>query len=90
MADRFEVYLGVLELANGYGELTDHDQQQRRFERDAAQRERMGQPTAGSQSRLLNALAAGLPDCSGAAMGIDRLLMALLGLTDIEEVIAYR
>ncbi len=90
VADRFEVYLGQLELANGYGELTDPDQQRARFARDHQQRDARGLPSAGSQQHLLDAMTKGLPRCSGVAMGVDRLLMALSGATDLGSVVTYR
>ena len=89
VAERFELYLGPLELANGYHELTDAAEQRARFERDRALRAGRGvvQPTI--DEALLDALAAGMPDCSGVALGIDRLLMAMLGTGAIADVLAY-
>ena len=79
VAERFELYLGPLELANGYHELTDADEQRRRFERDLAIRAGRRVATPAVDERLLDALAHGLPDCAGVALGVDRLLMAMLG-----------
>lgn len=75
VADRFEIFCGELELANGFVELQDADEQLRRFEADRATRRRREQPVHPIDKRLLGALAAGLPDCAGVAVGFDRLLM---------------
>jgi lysyl-tRNA synthetase class 2 len=75
VADRFEVFYGDLELANGFVELQDADEQERRFEADRASRERRGQAVHPIDRSLIAALAAGLPDCAGVAVGFDRLLM---------------
>ncbi|GGK04827.1 EF-P lysine aminoacylase EpmA [Luteimonas terricola] len=88
VAERFELYLGPLELANGYHELTDAGEQRARFERDHAVRRSRGDALPPIDEALLEALAAGLPDCSGVALGIDRLLMAMLGTGAIADVLA--
>jgi len=75
-AERFELFAGTLELANGYRELTDPAEQRRRFEADNRHRMRLGRPTLPIDEDLLDALAAGLPDCAGIALGFERLLMA--------------
>jgi lysyl-tRNA synthetase class 2 len=89
VAERFELYLGPLELANGYHELTDAGEQRARFERDHAVRRSRGAALPPLDEALLDALASGLPDCSGVALGIDRLLMAMLGTGAIADVLAY-
>lgn len=89
-AERFEVYFGPLELANGYGELADPAIHRARFERDQARRERRGLPSAGDTTAFFEALEVGLPECSGVALGFDRMLMAILGLRSLDEVIAFR
>ena len=89
VAERFELYLGPLELANGYHELTDAAEQQARFERDRAVRAGRGLVQPPIDQALLGALAAGMPDCAGVALGIDRLLMAMLGTGAIADVLAY-
>ena len=89
VAERFELYLGPLELANGYHELTDAAEQRARFERDRALRAGRGVVQPPIDEALLDALAAGMPDCSGVALGIDRLLMAMLGTGAIADVLAY-
>jgi lysyl-tRNA synthetase class 2 len=75
LADRFEVFYGDLELANGFVELADADQQAARFEADQASRRARNQALYPTDQRLLEALRAGLPDCAGVAVGFDRLLM---------------
>ncbi len=89
VARRFELYLGQVELANGYLELTDAVEQRARFEAENRRRQAAGQPVRPLDERLLAALAAGLPDCSGVALGVDRLLMACLGVASIRDVIAF-
>jgi lysyl-tRNA synthetase class 2 len=89
VAERFEVYLGQAELANGYQELTDAAEQRARFERDARRRDRRGQERIPVDHRLLAALQTGLPDCSGVALGVDRLLMAILKLDRIDAVLPF-
>ncbi len=89
VAERFECYLGPLELANGYHELTDAHEQRRRFERDRDTREQRGDVVPPMDERLLAALEQGLPQCAGVALGIDRLLMAMLGSQSIDEVLAF-
>ena len=89
VAERFEVYLGAFELANGYHELTDASEQGRRFTRDAARRASAGAPAIPADAALLDALHAGLPDCAGVAVGVDRLLMAMAGSGAIGDVLAF-
>ena len=89
VAERFELYLGPLELANGYHELADAAEQAARFDADAARRLRRGDPVPARDDALLAALAHGLPGCAGVALGIDRLLMAMLGTPRIADVLAF-
>jgi len=89
VAERFELYLGPLEIANGYHELADADEQARRFDNDRRVRARRGAATPPRDAHLLAALAAGFPDCAGVAMGVDRLLMAMLGTDRIADVLAF-
>jgi lysyl-tRNA synthetase class 2 len=89
VAERFELYLGTIELANGYHELTDAVEQGARFDRDLARRARRGDVLPPRDERLLMALAAGMPACAGVALGVDRLLMALLGTPRIADVLAF-
>ena len=79
IAQRFEVFIGSLELANGYQELTDSKEQQRRFEADNAARRALSRPELPMDTGLLDALAAGMPQCSGVSIGIDRLLACVVG-----------
>ncbi len=89
VASRFEVYVNGIELANGYHELTDAREQDRRFALDNSARLAMGKPLMTKDVRLIAALQAGLPECSGVAMGIERLLMLASGETDIAKVMAF-
>lgn len=88
-ADRFEYFIGPLELANGYHELADAGEQRARFERDLARRRADGLPEPPPDERLLAALADGMPDACGVALGLDRLLMSLSGAASISEVLAF-
>ncbi|AWV07150.1 EF-P lysine aminoacylase EpmA [Marilutibacter maris] len=89
VAERFELYLGPLELANGYHELTDAGEQRRRFLHDGSVRTRRQQTSPPVDERLLDALEAGLPACAGVALGVDRLLMAMLDSGRIGDVLAF-
>lgn len=89
VAERFELYLGQFELANGYHELTDADEQRERFGRDSQVRAGRGAPQPPQDGRLLAALQAGMPDCAGVALGVERLLMALSGTDRIADVLAF-
>jgi elongation factor P--(R)-beta-lysine ligase len=89
LAERFEVFVGQLELANGYQELTDPAEQSRRFERENRLREMRGEEPAPLDWRLIEALRHGLPECSGVALGVDRLLMSILKLERIGAVLAF-
>lgn len=89
VAERFEAFLGAQELANGYHELTDPVEQRARFERDLARRRVRGSRLPPPDGALLAALEHGLPDCSGVALGVDRLLMDLLGSDEIGAAIAF-
>jgi len=89
VAERFEVYYKNMELANGFHELSDSAEQRRRFEHDNQQRARLGLPQHPIDENLLDALHNGLPDCSGVALGVDRLVMIALGAEQISDVIAF-
>jgi elongation factor P--(R)-beta-lysine ligase len=89
LAERFELYCDGIELANGFHELAAAAEQRERFERDNAERRRLGLPAAAPDERLLAALSAGLPDCAGVALGFDRTLMLALGATHIEQVLPF-
>ncbi|MFM1896115.1 MAG: hypothetical protein RLZZ385_1189 [Pseudomonadota bacterium] len=86
---RFELFMAGMEIANGYYELTDTREQRRRFEQDNAQRRRLGRPQLPVDEALLAALQHGLPACAGVALGVDRLLMVQLGITDIRAAIPF-
>ena len=88
-AQRFELYCEGIELANGFHELAAAAEQRARFEADNAERRRSGLPVAPLDERLLAALAAGLPDCCGVALGFDRTLMLASGAGAIDEVLAF-
>jgi lysyl-tRNA synthetase class 2 len=89
VAARFEAFLYGMELANGYHELCDADEQRRRFQEDRAQRAATGRSVAPLDEALLQALAHGLPACSGVALGFDRLVMCAVGARHIDEVLAF-
>lgn len=85
-AERFELYVGGLELANGYQELVDANEQRRRFEADNHKREALGKELLEPDTALIAALERGLPDCAGVAVGMDRLLMLATGVDDIRKL----
>lgn len=89
VAERFEVLIQGMELGNGFYELCDAEEQECRFDHEIQIRRSQGLPTVSKDHRLLAALQSGLPDCSGIAIGLDRLLMIASGLSSIEEVLAF-
>ncbi len=89
LAERFELYMDGMELANGFHELTDGSEQRRRFEADLERRREMGIKQVPMDERFLAALKLGIPACSGVALGVDRLLMRLTGATHIRDVLAF-
>jgi lysyl-tRNA synthetase class 2 len=89
VAERFELYLGSLELANGYHELADATEQGARFDRDLQRRADRDDIKPPRDENLLAALSAGFPACAGVALGVDRLMMAMLGTTRIADVLAF-
>ncbi|MBE9547773.1 MAG: EF-P lysine aminoacylase GenX [Proteobacteria bacterium] len=86
---RFEVYLGQRELANGYQELTDAVELEKRFLRDNQQRIKRGLPEVVLDQNLITAQKQGLPECAGVALGFDRLLMAITGCEQISSCISF-
>ncbi|MEW9570219.1 EF-P lysine aminoacylase EpmA [Rhodanobacter sp. Si-c] len=88
LAERFELYLGPYELANGYHELNDTAEQRARFEHDNARRRERGQRELPLDANLLAVLGA-MPDCAGVALGVERLLMCLAGTDAIADVLAF-
>ncbi|WP_437611881.1 elongation factor P--(R)-beta-lysine ligase [Erwinia sp. V71] len=89
VAERFEVYYKGIELANGFRELTDSREQRQRFEQDNRRRAARGLPQHPIDKHLLDALAHGMPECSGVALGVDRLIMLALKAESLSEVIAF-
>ncbi len=89
VADRFEVYFKGIELANGFHELDNPAEQLKRFEEDNLKRTEMGLAPQPIDQHLIEALKAGLPDCAGVALGIDRLIMLSLGCDHIDQVTAF-
>jgi lysyl-tRNA synthetase class 2 len=89
VALRFELYHRGVELANGYHELCNVAEQRVRFDADQQSRRVRGLPSAAPDKHLLAALEAGLPDCAGVALGLDRVLMLALGATRIDDVLAF-
>lgn len=88
VAERFEIYLGPVELANGYRELNDAAEQRQRFERDLGKRQKRDGLQPPIDERLLAALPV-LPDCAGVALGVDRLLLAMIGGKAMADVLAF-
>jgi len=89
LAERFELFIDGMEIANGYNELQDVSEQESRFEADNRGRRARRRPEVPADPRLLAALAAGLPACAGVAVGLDRLLMAVSGADAIDDVLAF-
>jgi len=89
LAERFELFYNDLELANGFSELTDAGLQRGRFEKDNRSRASKGLPVYPVDNALLAALESGMPSCAGVALGLDRLLMVLLGLDSIDQVLSF-
>ncbi len=86
VCERFELYLGGVEICNGFSELTDSGEQRQRFERHNAQRQQMGKSTYPVDEQFLAALERGIPACAGNALGVDRLLMVLAGGERLSDV----
>ena len=89
IAERFELYVDGIELANGFHELTDGHEQKRRFLEDLEKRHCNQQPEVPLDDRLIAALHHGMPASSGVALGVDRLLMLLTDARNIDEVLAF-
>ena len=86
---RFEAFLNRVELANGYVELTDGQKQASRFNADQQARKVAGKPPMDVDQNLLAALNSGLPECSGVALGVDRLLMQIEGAASLDQVMPF-
>ncbi len=89
VAQRFEVYIDGFELANGFNELQDPDEQLERFKADNQWRKANGLEEVDIDSNFIQALESGLPQCAGIALGLDRLLMIQLNLKQIKQVLAF-
>tara|TARA_B100000809_G_scaffold254296_1_gene291330 strand:+ start:2354 stop:3340 length:987 start_codon:yes stop_codon:yes gene_type:complete len=89
IAKRFEGFYNGIELCNGYWELTDSAEQARRFAADITKRQQLGLPMVAADPRLIEALASGLPDCAGVALGVDRLLMLQQQLQRLDQVLCF-
>ncbi len=89
VAERFELFIHGVEIGNGFHELADAAEQRQRFQADQAERRRRGLVQRPLDENLLAALAAGLPDCCGIAIGLDRLLMQVSGAGHIDDVLAF-
>ena len=88
-ADRFEAFFRGIELCNGFGELTNAEEQRRRFEKNQADRRTAGLPVYPVDERFLQALERGIPESGGNALGVDRLLMVLSGAESIQAVMPF-
>ncbi|HVX15517.1 MAG TPA: EF-P lysine aminoacylase EpmA [Pirellulales bacterium] len=89
VAERFELYVDGIELANGYHELLDPDVLRLRNRENNLQRAARGRPTLPEESRLLMAMEAGLPACAGAALGFDRVAMLAAGANTLSDVVPF-
>ncbi len=89
VAERFELYVAGMEVANAYTELNDPDVQRERFLQERAMRRRMGAPAFDFDPDYLETLESGLPPCGGIALGVDRLIMLLLDLPDVRKAMAF-
>ena len=90
VAERFELYINGVEIANAFSELTDPVEQRRRFEDWAEQRRAQDAPVYPLDENFLSALDLGMPSSGGIAMGIDRLVMVLAGASSLDAVMAFR
>jgi lysyl-tRNA synthetase class 2 len=88
VAERFELYIAGLELANAFSELTDPIEQRQRFARDEAARRAAGKPPCPTPEKFLNELET-MPQAAGIALGVDRMVMLLTGAKTIDEVVAF-
>jgi lysyl-tRNA synthetase class 2 len=89
VTDRVELFINGVELGNGYYELADAEDQSRRFDRELAIRQQQKLPISVKDNYLIAALDSGLPECSGMAIGLDRLLMLLSGSASIDDVLGF-
>ena len=89
VAERFELFIGGVEVSNGFGELTDAAEQRRRFLAEQERRRRAGAPVHPVDERFLSALEVGMPPSAGNALGVDRLVALALGVENIADVQAF-
>ncbi len=89
VAERVEVFFRGVELANGFNELTNSEEQERRFDLELAERKQKGLTLPPKDEHFLSALKAGLPACSGVAVGLDRILMLMMDSETINDVLAF-
>jgi lysyl-tRNA synthetase class 2 len=89
ITERVELFINGIELGNGYYELADAEEQSRRFDKELAIRQQQKLPVSVKDERLISALKSGLPECSGMAIGLDRLLMLLSGSKSIDDVLSF-
>jgi len=89
LADRFEIYYGEIELANGYVELRDATELRRRMDDDLEIRRKFGLPAMPRDQHLIAAMDTGLPECAGVALGFERLHMVAAGVNDIRNVVSF-
>ncbi len=89
LVDRFEVFCQGVELANGFQELRDAEEQELRFDQELQQRTQEGKFAPAKDNRFLSALKTGLPECVGVAIGLDRVLMLAAGVDSIEDVLPF-
>ncbi len=89
VAERFELFVDGIELANGYHELLDADELLRRNRQINELRAADGKPPLTEETRLLEAMRSGMPPCTGCALGVDRLVMVATGASSIDEVLAF-
>ena len=88
IAERFEIYMGGIELANGFSELNDPHEQRKRFEKELMERERLGKHVSPMPERFLKALQ-DMPEAAGIALGLDRLIMIFGDAHTIDEVVSF-
>ncbi len=89
ITERVELFINGVELGNGFYELTDFNEQEHRFDKEIEIRQRDNLPEVEKDNRLIEALKSGLPDCSGIAIGLDRLLMLITQQKSIENVLSF-
>jgi len=90
VAERWELYLGGIEIANAFSELTDAAEQRKRFEECARERAALGGEVYKLDEEFLSALERGMPPAAGIALGIDRLVMLFAGATSLDDVLPFR